>query len=103
MGIQMQDLTPALASAFNIKQQHGAVIAGIIPGSPAEKAGLQRGDVVTAINGQTVDSATKLRNRIALMQVGDFVSLGILRDGEDINIKARLAKPLAAIRRIQEY
>jgi serine protease Do/serine protease DegQ len=103
LGIQMQDLTPALASAFNIKQQQGAVIAGIIPGSPAEKAGLQRGDVVLAVNGQTIDSATKLRNRIALMQVGDLVSLDILRDNEEINIKARLSKPMAAIRRIQEY
>jgi len=103
LGIQMQDLTPALASAFHIKQQHGAVIAGIIPGSPAQKAGLQRGDIVTSVNGQAVDSATKLRNRIALMQVGDLVSLDILRDGEEINIKARLSKPLAAIRRIQEY
>jgi len=103
LGIQMQDLTPALSSAFNIKEQKGAVIAGLIPGSPVEKAGLQRGDVVIAVNGQNIDSATKLRNRIALMQVGDLVSLDILRDNEEINIKARLSKPMAAIRRIQEY
>lgn len=103
LGFQMQDLTPALASAFNIKEHKGAVIAGIIPGSPAEKAGLQRGDVVIAVNGQTIDSATKLRNRIALMQVGDLVNLDILRDNKEINIKARLSKPMAAIRRIQDY
>lgn len=103
LGIQMQDLTPALARAFNIKQQQGAVIAGIIPGSPAEHAGLQRGDVVIAANGQTVESSTKLRNRIALLQVGDLVNLDILRGGEEMNIKARIAKPLAASRRVQEY
>lgn len=103
LGIQIQDLTPALASAFNIKEQHGAVIAGVIPGSAAEKAGLQRGDVVIAVNGQAVDSATKLHNRIALMQVGDLVSLDILRDGDEKSIKARIAKPIAAIRRVQEY
>ena len=103
LGIQMQDLTPALANAFNIKQQHGAVIAGIIPGSPADKAGLQRGDVVIAVNGQAVDSSSRLRNRIALMRVGDQVSLDILRDGEERNIKARIAKPLATIKRIQKY
>jgi len=103
LGVQMQDLTPALARAFNIEQQHGAVIAGIIPSSPADRAGLQRGDVVIAVNGQAVDSATKLRNRIALMQVGDVVNLDILRDGKELSIKARIAKPVATARRIQDY
>jgi len=102
LGIQIQNLTPDLASAFGIKQQHGAVIAGIVPGSPAENAGLQRGDVVIAVNGQAVDSATKLHNHIALMQVGDMVSLDILRDGGELNIKARIAKPVA-VRRPQPY
>ncbi|MCX7086820.1 MAG: Do family serine endopeptidase [Methylococcales bacterium] len=99
LGIQMQDLTPSLASAFNVKQQKGIVISGIIPNSPAAKAGLQRGDIVTAVNGQEVDSTIKLSNRIALMLVGDVVDLQILRDGEAINKKARVAKALAVIER----
>jgi len=103
LGIQMQDLTPALAKAFGIDQQHGAVVAGIIPGSAADKAGLQRGDVIIAVNGQALDSSTKLRNRVALMQVGDVVNLDILRDGKEINLKARIAKPIAAMRRVQDY
>lgn len=103
LGIQMQDLTPDLARAFDIEQQHGAVIAGIIPTSPADKAGLKRGDIVIAVNGQKVDSATRLRNHIALMQVGDLVSLDILRDGKEIdNIQARIAKPLVAIKRVRD-
>ncbi|MGZ8215532.1 MAG: Do family serine endopeptidase [Methylosarcina sp.] len=102
LGIQIQDLTPALASAFNIKQQQGAVIAGVVPGSAAEQAGLQRGDVVIGINGQSVESATKLHNHIALMQVGDMVSLNILREGDERTIKARISKPIA-IRRVQPY
>ncbi|MGR9037460.1 MAG: Do family serine endopeptidase, partial [Gammaproteobacteria bacterium] len=102
LGIQMQDLTPALARAFNIEEQHGAVIAGVIPGSPAENSGLQRGDVVISVNGQPVGSATRLRNRIALMQVGDTVELDILRNGKEKHINARLAKPVAPLRRIQQ-
>ena len=102
LGIQIQNLTPELASAFGIKQQHGAVIAGVVPGSPAENAGLKRGDVVIAVNGQAVDSATKLHNHIALMQVGDMVNLDILRNGEEKNIRARIAKPVA-VRRVQPY
>jgi Do/DeqQ family serine protease len=102
LGVQIQDLTPALANAFGIRQQHGAVIAGIVSGSAAEKAGLERGDVVTAVNGQPVESATKLHNQIALMQVGDQVSLDILRSGEELNIKARIGKTVAA-KRLQPY
>ncbi|MGR8941189.1 MAG: Do family serine endopeptidase [Gammaproteobacteria bacterium] len=102
LGIQIQNLTPELASAFGITQQHGAVIAGVVPGSPAENAGLERGDVVIAVNGQTVDSATKLHNHIALMQVGDMVSLDILRNGQEKTIKARIAKPVQ-VRRVQPY
>ena len=102
MGIQIQDLTPALASAFNIDRQQGAVIAGVIPGSAAEQAGIQRGDVVVAVNGQPVDSATKLYRHIALMQVGDMVSLDILRGGKERTIKARISKPIA-VRRVQPY
>lgn len=102
LGIQIQDLTPALASAFNIDRQQGAVIAGVIPGSAAEQAGIQRGDVVVAVNGQSVDSATKLYRHIALMQVGDMVSLDILRGGKERTIKARISKPIA-VRRVQPY
>jgi Do/DeqQ family serine protease len=102
LGVQIQDLTPALSKAFGIQQQHGAVIAGIVPGSSAEKSGLERGDVVIAVNGQTVESATKLHNHIALMQVGDLVSLDILRNGDELNIKARIGKPVA-IKRVQPY
>jgi Do/DeqQ family serine protease len=101
LGVQIQDLTPPLANAFGIRQQHGAVIAGIVPGSAAEKAGLERGDVVIAVNNQPVESATKLHNQIALMQVGDLVSLDILRNGEELNIKARIGKTVAAAKRVQ--
>ncbi|MGZ8191480.1 MAG: PDZ domain-containing protein [Methylococcaceae bacterium] len=99
----MRNLIPALVSTFNIRQQHDAVIKWIIPGPPSEKADLQRRDVVIAVFGQPVDSTTKLQNRIALMQMGGLVGLDILRDGKEINIKARLSKPLAAIRHIQKY
>lgn len=99
LGVQIQDLTPALARAFNIPQRQGAVVAGVIKGSPADKAGILRGDVVIAMNGQKVDSASKLRNRVALMRVGDTVSLDILREGQQRSVEARIAKPI--VQRVQ--
>ena len=90
LGVQIQDLTPALARAFDISQSQGAVVAGVIKGSPADQAGILRGDVVIAMNGQKVDSASKLRNRVALMRVGDTVSLDILREGQQRSVEAAL-------------
>jgi Do/DeqQ family serine protease len=92
IGIQIQNITPDLARAFNIKQQQGAVISGVVPGSPADKAGLKKGDVVIAMNGQPIDTSTRLSNSIALMRVGDKVDLHISRDGQEKTIKTRIAK-----------
>jgi serine protease Do/serine protease DegQ len=103
LGIHIQDLTPEIAKALHVKQQKGAVIAGVMPGSTAQKAGLKTGDIVIAINGQAVDSATKLHNFIALMQAGDKVSLAILRNDKEKTITTRLAKSVEERRWVQEY
>ena len=51
-------------------------------GSPADKAGIRTGDVITSVNGQNVKSNTELRNAIGMLRVGDKVDVGILRDGK---------------------
>jgi Do/DeqQ family serine protease len=103
LGIQIQSLTPSLARVFNIDRQDGAVISGIVPGSPADKAGLRKGDIVIAINGQPVDTSTKLSNSIALMRVGDKVILHIFRQGEEKTIEARIAKPNNKTKLVDQY
>lgn len=103
LGIQIQNLDPNLARAFNIDQQEGAVISGIVPGSPADKAGLKKGDIVIAINGQPVDTSTKLSNSIALMRVGDKVILHIFRNGQKKTIETRIAKPHNKTRLADQY
>lgn len=88
LGVYIQDLTPELARAFDIERNNGAVVAQVVPGSPAEEAGLKEGDVVTAINGNAVDSAAKLRNEVGLLRPGKSIKLTVIREGEERTVEA---------------
>ena len=93
LGVGIQDLTPALAQAFELDITRGAVITRVDPGSAAAHAGLQAGDVVLRVDGQPVRSAGDLRNRLGLLRAGSEVTLDILRDGRERSITARLDRP----------
>jgi serine protease DegQ len=77
----VQDLTPEIAGALQIGVAEGVVVAQVEPGSPAERAGLKRGDVVVALDGVQIHSATQVRNHVGLKRVGQAVALTIQRDG----------------------
>ncbi len=93
LGAQAQDLTPELATAFNIDRQQGAVVSEVTKGSPADKAGLQTGDVITELNGRPVQNASDVRNRIGLLRIGQHVEMKILRDGKHKTLKAVVEEP----------
>ena len=92
LGILVQDLTPDLAKAFDIKETQGAVISKVVKDSPAEKAGLMAGDVVTRVNGKPVTTSSELRNSIGLLPVGETVSLDLIRDGKARTVKVTIAE-----------
>jgi serine protease Do/serine protease DegQ len=96
LGAEMQNLDPALADAFGLDDAQGAVLVSIVPGSPAEKAGLKAGDVVTAVNGRAVRDAPDLRNQIGLRRVGDRLELAVLRDGKRMTVGAEVAARTAS-------
>jgi serine protease Do/serine protease DegQ len=81
LGVSVQDLSPELAKSFGLKRSAGAVIAQIVPGSPAAAAGLQVGDVVVAVNGKSVAHASSLRSAIGLTPPGQEIELEIVRNG----------------------
>jgi len=91
LGIRIQDLTPELAKAFNLKDKKGAVISEIEPGSPAAEAGLQPGDIIITVNGQSIQNSAQLRTRIGLLRIGDSVKLSVLRQGRTLHLVAQLA------------
>ena len=86
IGVQIQDLTPDLAEALGTTHQKGAVVAQVIPGTPADAAGIQRGDVVVEMNDEPVTGSSDLRNKVGLLRVGDAVNLTVIREGEPMTI-----------------
>jgi len=83
LGVYIQDLTPQLAKAFDMKNLRGVVVSQIMPESPAEKVGLKAGDVITSVNGRDVDNSSDLKNIIGLLRIGRKVELIIVRNGRE--------------------
>ncbi len=93
LGIEMADLTPELAKKLGINTLSGAVMAVVQPGSPADKAGIKEGDVVTALNGRPISHAAELRARLGLTAIGEEVEMRLNRSGAARTVRARIAPP----------
>ncbi|MSP67071.1 MAG: DegQ family serine endoprotease [Alphaproteobacteria bacterium] len=92
LGIVIQDLTPDVAKAIGVEVTAGAVVTQVEKGSPAERAGVQAGDVVTGLNGQPIRGFSDLRNQVGLMPIGATVRLDILRKGEKKTLSAKVER-----------
>jgi len=90
LGISIQNLTPELAQAFGLKLNKGVVIANVGEDSPAEKAGIQVGDVLIEVDGRRVRNASDLRNIIGLLRVGVDVELTVIRDSRKKQLTATI-------------
>lgn len=88
LGIAAQPLTPELAKAFGVNSRFGVVIGRIRPDSPAEKAGLKVGDVITTIDGTPIRDVRGVKNRIGLVRLGQQLNMDIIRDGKAMSISA---------------
>lgn len=96
LGVVVQDLSPELAQAFGLQHSGGALVTRVVADSPADEAGLQPSDVITAVNGQAVRNASQLRNAIGLLRVGAELKLEIIRDGRSRVMRAQLVSPRQA-------
>jgi serine protease Do len=92
IGAYLQDVDPNLARAFKIPNNSGVVITKIDSNTPAEKAGLKEGDVVTQVNGESVVDTQGLRNRIASMAPGAAVTMHIYRNGNPSDVRVTLGE-----------
>ncbi|MDD5273882.1 MAG: PDZ domain-containing protein, partial [Methylovulum sp.] len=93
LGVTTQDLTPELVNAFNLENKHGAVISRIESGSPAEKAGLEPGDIIVAANGRAVKDSHDIRNIIGLLQIGENVTIDYYHGNDKKQTTATIGKP----------
>ncbi len=92
LGIEIQTLTPALAESFGLKDTKGIIVAGILRNGPADHAGLQAGDIITAIGGKAVLDANNALNLIAQAMPGETVELRGLRNGREFTIEATIGR-----------
>lgn len=96
LGVSYQALTPAMAARFGVKSTAGALVAAVVPKSPAAEAGLEPGDVIEAVGGRRLEQAQELLGLVLEQPVGTRVRLAILRRGKALEVWLRVGKRPAA-------
>jgi serine protease Do len=92
LGVNIQPLTPDLMKQFNLKEEEGVLVGDVVENSPAEKAGVQRGDVIVEFEGKDVIDALSLRNMVANTIPGKVVVIKVIRDGKPETIKVTISE-----------
>lgn len=92
LGIEFRELDETVAQEHNLDITEGALIMTVLPDSPAAEAGLEVNDVVTAVNGESVDVEHTLQDRLVAYEAGDTITLDVLRDGEAMTVDVTLGE-----------
>jgi serine protease Do len=90
LGVKPEDLTEGLAQQFGLPDQNGALVADLLPGSPADKAGLKSGDVIVTVNDKPITGADNLKLVISQLEPGSSAKVGIIRDGASQTVTVTL-------------
>lgn len=92
LGISIQDVTPQLADALGTEYEYGALVADVMPQTPAAQSDLKRGDIIIALNGKRTDDTRELRQRVADTAPGTDVTLTVGRNGEAKKIQVKVGE-----------
>lgn len=92
IGVEPQDVTPEIAESFGLNQKSGAIVAGVLQGGPADKAGIKPGDVLTAVNGEEITDTTRLLNVIAQIKPGTTAKVHLVRKNKDMDLDVMIGK-----------
>jgi Do/DeqQ family serine protease len=90
LGVAVQSVSSDVARSLGLADVRGALVSSVSEGSPAAKAGVERGDVIVSVDGETVSDANALRNRVAGTAPGTSLALGVVRSGESKTLRATL-------------
>ncbi|MCX7966705.1 MAG: DegQ family serine endoprotease, partial [Syntrophorhabdaceae bacterium] len=86
LGVRIQEVTPEIAKNFGLSEPEGALVADVIEGSPAEKAGIKSGDIIVSYDGKKIKNRDALPRLVAATEVGKKVKVGIIRDGKKMEL-----------------
>jgi serine protease Do len=92
LGVTIQPMTPQLAESFGLKEAKGALVSEVVKDSPAERAGIRRGDIIVSLQGKEVENVSDLPRLVAAIPVGEKINIGLLRDGKKIEVTATIGK-----------
>jgi Do/DeqQ family serine protease len=92
IGVEAQEITPEIADSFRLSSTNGVLIAGVLRGGPAEKAGLKPGDILVAIEGRSVKDPNSMLNLVAALVPGKPASIRLKRDNKDIEVQVAVGK-----------
>ena len=92
LGVMAQEVTPAIAQAFHETEVRGALVGDVNPNSPAQKAGLEKGDIILDIDGKPINNSAELRMHVSLMAPGTKVNVKVFRDGAEKTLPLTLAE-----------
>jgi serine protease Do len=92
LGVTIQPVDADLAASMNLPNARGAIVTNVTPGGPADKAGIKRGDVITAVNNTPVNDPNSLRNSVAALAPGTNTTVTLQRNGSDQNVSVALAE-----------
>ena len=92
LGVTVQGLTSDLAASLGLSTVKGALVSAVSEGSPAERAGIRRGDVILEIGGQAVADSNSLRNQVSRLKPGTRAELKVLREGRQRQVGVELAE-----------
>ncbi|MGB5987090.1 MAG: Do family serine endopeptidase, partial [Desulfobacterales bacterium] len=95
LGVNIQALTPELAQALKVDNTKGVLVADVVPKSPAARAGIQRGDIILAYNGQTVTESRELPALVAATPVAQEATLTVIRNGKQRQLEVTIGKLLS--------
>jgi serine protease Do len=90
LGVQIQDVTRELAESFGMKRPHGALVAKIVPGSPAEKAEIQIGDIITEFNGHEIETSGELPPMVGMTPINEKAEIKLIRQGETMTVPIKI-------------
>ena len=101
MGVEVQDMTPELAESFKLKDTNGALIAGILKGGPADRAGIRPGDILVGVNDKSISDSSGLLNLIAMLVPGQTAQIKLLRNDKSmlaavrVDTRPRIQQPVS--------